>query len=111
MHGHVGAAFVDLDDPGHVGEVELRVDALRVDVHRHRHDVHVAGALAVAEQRALDAVRAGQEPELAGRDAQPRSLCVCRLTRMCSRCATLRQKYSIWSANTLASSSRRSPAD
>ena len=68
MHGHVGAALVDLDDAAHVGEVELRIDALRVEIHGHRDDVHVARALAVAEQRALDAVGAREQAELAGRD-------------------------------------------
>ena len=48
--------------------MEVRVDALRVQVHGHRHDVHVAGALAVTEQRALDTIGTGQETELGGRD-------------------------------------------
>ena len=46
----------------------LRIDALRVEIHGHRDDVHVARALAVAEQRALDAVGAREQAELAGRD-------------------------------------------
>jgi hypothetical protein len=55
-------------DAAHVGEVELGVDALRVEVHGHRDDVHVARALTVAEQRALDAVRAREQAELGGCD-------------------------------------------
>ena len=35
-----------------------------VQVVRHGHEVHVAGPLAVAEQRALDAVGAGQQRQL-----------------------------------------------
>ena len=46
----------------------MRIDALRIEVHGHRDDVHVAGALAVAEQRAFDAVGAREQAELAGRD-------------------------------------------
>ena len=68
MDRHIGAAPIDLDDPRHVGEVKLRIHTLRVQVHRHGNDVHVAGALAVAEQCPFDPVRTGHEPELGGRD-------------------------------------------
>ncbi|MGY4642921.1 hypothetical protein ACVW07_000754 [Cellulomonas sp. URHB0016] len=40
-------------------------------VHAERHQAHVAGALAVAEQAALDAVRAGQVAQLGGRHGGP----------------------------------------
>ena len=49
-------------------EVELRIDALREQVERDRDEVDVARALAVAEQRAFDAVGAGHQAELGGRD-------------------------------------------
>ena len=39
-------------------------------------------------------------PSSAAATAQPRSLCVCKLTVTCSRLAIWRQKYSTWSANT-----------
>ena len=42
-----------------VGEIQLWINALRVQVKRQGHDVDVAGALAVAEQSALDALGAG----------------------------------------------------
>ena len=42
-----------------VAEVDLRVDALGEQVDAQRDQVDVAGALAVAEQAALDAVGAG----------------------------------------------------
>ena len=45
-------------------EVDLRVDALAEQVHAQRHQVDVAGALAVAEQAALDAVGAGHQRQL-----------------------------------------------
>jgi len=46
--------------PGHVGEVQPAAHAMQVQVHGQRHQVHVAGAFAVAEQAALDPLRAGQ---------------------------------------------------
>ena len=49
-----------------VREVDLRVDALAEQVHAQRHQADVAGALAVAEQAALDAVGAGLDAELGG---------------------------------------------
>eukprot|EP01135_Chromosphaera_perkinsii_P010801 Nk52_evm1s2236 gene=Nk52_evmTU1s2236 len=67
-HGHLVAV---LDGAAHlpeVGEVDLRVDALAEEVQAQRHEVHVAGALAVAEQAALDAVGAGQVAQLGGGD-------------------------------------------
>ena len=51
-----------------VGEVDLRVDALAEQVQAQRHQADVAGALAVAEQAALDAVGAGHVAQLGGRD-------------------------------------------
>jgi hypothetical protein len=49
-----------------VGEVQLRVHALAEEVQRERDHVHVAGALAVAEERALDPIRARHHPQLGG---------------------------------------------
>ena len=51
-----------------VGEVDLRVDALGEEVQPQGHQADVAGALAVAEEAALDPVGAGQVAELGGRD-------------------------------------------
>ena len=74
----VGAALGDghlvavLDRAAHlveVGEVDLRVDALAEEIQPQGHEVDVAGALAVAEQAALDAVGAGEVAELRGGDA------------------------------------------
>ena len=52
-----------------VGEIQLRIDALHVQVQRHRDEVHVPGAFAVAEKRAFHSVGAGQQPQLGGRHA------------------------------------------
>ena len=53
-----------------VREVDLWVHALGQQVQPQGHQVHVAGALAVAEQAALDAVGAGHEAELGGGHAR-----------------------------------------
>ena len=55
-------------DARHVAEVEFRIHALGKEVHRDRDDVAVAGALAVAEERAFDTLRAGHERKFGGRD-------------------------------------------
>jgi hypothetical protein len=69
----VGVAGMDrhpggvLGHPAHlvdVAEVELRVDALREQVHGQGDHVDVAGALAVAEERALHTVGPGQHRQL-----------------------------------------------
>ena len=51
-----------------VGDVEVRVDALAEEVHGQGDHVDVASALAIAEERALDAVGAGHDAELGRRD-------------------------------------------
>ena len=66
-----GQAVAVLGDPAQcvdVGDVELGVDAVGEQVHRQVDHVDVAGALTVAEQRALDPVGAGHHAELGGGD-------------------------------------------
>src|SRR5690606_35289767 len=74
---HVRVARVDLTlvallpratDLVDVGEVDLRVDALGEQVHTQGDQVDVAGALAMPEQAALDAVGAGHHGQLGGGD-------------------------------------------
>ena len=65
---HARAFFVHVADVVDVREIQLRVNALRKQVQRHRHDVHVARALAVAEQRAFDAIRARHDRQFRRRD-------------------------------------------
>ena len=69
-HVHVGGPLDDAADLVDVGQVEHGVDALAEEVEGQGHQVHVAGALAVAEQAALDAVSAGHEAELGGGHAR-----------------------------------------
>ena len=68
MHRQVVAFADDVDDVVHAREVQTGVDALAVEIHRHNHDVHVAGAFAVAEQRAFNAVSARHHRQLRGGD-------------------------------------------
>ncbi len=67
--GQLVAVLDGAADLVHVGEVDLRVDALAEQVHAQGDQVDVAGAFAVAEEAALDAVGAGQVAELGRGDA------------------------------------------
>ena len=69
VHRQLVAVLDGAPDLGHVGEVDLRVDALAEQVHAQGDEADVAGALAVAEEAALDAVGTGEVAELGGRDA------------------------------------------
>ena len=69
MNGQLVAGFRAMRDRVDVGKVELRIDALGVQVHRERHDVDVAGALTVTEQRAFHALGASHHGEFRGRYA------------------------------------------
>ena len=66
---HARHALVKLDKLGHIGKVQLGIDAEREEVHGKRHDVRVARALTVAEERALDALRSRQDAQLRIRHA------------------------------------------
>jgi hypothetical protein len=81
-----------------VREVEVRMDALRVEVEGERHQVDVAGALAVAEQAALDPVGAGHQAQLGGGDRG--AAVVVRVEADDHAVAALRWRciHSIWSA-------------
>ncbi len=68
VDGQLVAVLDRAPDLVDVAEVDLRIDALREQVHPEGDQVDVAGALAVAEQRALDAVGAGEVAELGSRD-------------------------------------------
>src|SRR5690606_2199205 len=63
---HLVAVLPRATDLVDVGEVDLRVDALREQVHAQGDQVDVAGALALPEQAALDAVGAGHDGQLGG---------------------------------------------
>ena len=66
------AVLDGLADLGNVRIVDLRIDALREHVQTQRDQIHVAGALAVAQQAALHAVSAGQHGQLGGGHAHAR---------------------------------------
>ncbi len=64
LHGQAVAVLGHAAQGVDVADVELRVHALAEHVPGQVDDVHVAGPLAVAEERALDPVRAGHQAEL-----------------------------------------------
>ena len=61
---HIGHALVQFDQFRHVGEVQLRINAMGEHVHGDGNQVGVARALAIAEQGALNAVGASQNAQL-----------------------------------------------
>ena len=63
---HLGAPLVHVPDFVDVVEVQLGVNALGPHVHSQGDHVHVAGALAVAEESGLHAVSARQQTQLGG---------------------------------------------
>ena len=58
--------LVNRADRLQVGEIQAGRDAVAVEVQRDGDDVEIAGALAVAEERAFHAVGAGQQAEFGG---------------------------------------------
>ena len=61
---HPGAFLVGLADGGHIGEVQLRVNAVGVHIHGQGDNVYVSSALAVAEEGAFHPVGSGQQRQL-----------------------------------------------
>ena len=82
------------------GEIEARIDALRVEIQRERDEIDVAGAFAIAEQAALDAVGAREQREFGRRDRG--AAIVVRMHRQHDAVAVreVASIHSIWSANT-----------
>ncbi len=68
MDGQLVAIFRHADELVDVRAIELRIHALAEHVHGQRDDVDIAGALAIAEERALDAVGAREQAEFGGGD-------------------------------------------
>ena len=65
-HGHAGGALIHVNEAAHIAEVELRIDAVHVQIHGDLHDVEIAGAFAIAEERAFHAVRSRKQSQLRG---------------------------------------------
>ena len=61
---HLRAALVHLAISRQIAEIQPRVHTLRVHIQPHVHDIQIAGALAVAEQRAFHALRPRQHRQL-----------------------------------------------
>ena len=66
---HLGDPLVHVADFIDVGEVQLGVHALGVEVEGQGHHVHVAGALAIAEQGGLHPLGPGQQAQFSGSHA------------------------------------------
>ena len=47
-----------------IRKIKVRIDAEGEHIHSHRDDVDIACTLSIAEERTLDAVRAGEQPQL-----------------------------------------------
>ena len=56
----MGAPFIDIADTINIAEIEAGMNAMRIHVQRHGHEVDIAGALAVSEERSFDPFGAGQ---------------------------------------------------
>ena len=68
-HGQARDPLIDGADRRKVREIQPGGDAVTVHVESDRDDIEVAGAFAIAEERAFDAVRAGHQAKLGGGDA------------------------------------------
>ena len=66
---HAGATLINVNDRIEIREIQFRINAVHVKIQRHGDDVQIAGAFAVAEQRAFDAIRAGEQAEFRRRHA------------------------------------------
>ena len=55
---------------GHIGKIQLRVYALRVQIHRQSHQIHITRALAIAKQTAFYPSRARQLCQFCRRHAR-----------------------------------------
>ncbi|ODO59498.1 hypothetical protein A5N54_13710 [Streptococcus pneumoniae] len=64
MHRQLVAVLHRAPDLVNIGELDLRVHTSGEQVESRRDQAHVAGALAVAEQAALDPISPGRETQL-----------------------------------------------
>jgi hypothetical protein len=64
VHGDLVASLHNVDDRGDVGEVNLGMHALGVQIQTQSDEVDVSGSLAVAKQTALDSVGSGHLAQL-----------------------------------------------
>lgn len=66
MDREIIALCDDVDDMLKIAEVEIRVDALGVEVQGEVDEIDVAGTFAVSEQTALDSVATSKESKFGG---------------------------------------------
>lgn len=71
MDFHAGHPFIRIDEVGHVGKIEARIDAQGVHVHADGHDIGIARSFAIAKQSSFNAVGAGQDGHFGIGHARP----------------------------------------
>jgi hypothetical protein len=98
VHRHLVAFLDQLAHLVDVREVQAGCDALGVQVQGQGHQVDVAGALAVAEQAAFDAVGAGHHGQLGGGDGGAAVVVRVHADDQAVAAFRLRHIHSIWSA-------------
>ena len=64
MQRQVIAFANDLYNLTHVTKIKLRIDTLAKQIHRHDHDIHIAGTLAITKQGALDTICTSKHTKL-----------------------------------------------
>ena len=61
-----GAALDGVDNLGHGRQIERRIYPLAVEVHRHGHQIHIAGTLTVTQQSAFHPIGTGHHRQFGG---------------------------------------------
>ena len=70
MHHHSRAVFGDATDLVDIAQVEFGVDPLSEQIERHRYDVDISRALAVAEQSTLNTVGSSHQSQFCRRNGR-----------------------------------------
>ena len=71
MDRQAGAVRVDIDNAVGIRQVEARIDALAIQIHRQGDDIHVPGTFTIAEQCAFNTVGACHQAEFGRCDGAP----------------------------------------
>ena len=82
MQRYVCTVLYHGDNFVHIGQVQAGIYALAVEVHCHSDNVHIACALAVAQQRTLNPIGTGHYRQFASSDTAAGSECCGRTTQL-----------------------------
>ena len=69
MHRQLIAVFSRRPQLAHIAHIQARIDTLADHVHAKRNDIHIAGPLTVAKQRAFNSVSSCHHTKLSRRNA------------------------------------------